>query len=117
MQIPSAIASIAPSGQLAPRERRHFLLEMCKRRVRPGSGSAPELLQRRTAMNLWPDLRGILRDVPWGIVGGVATRAYMPERMTQAMDVLIRPQDEPVVLQRLRQAGYVIASRLAVRGS
>ena len=67
-------------------------------------------------MNLWPDLRGILKDIPWVIVGGVATRAYMPERATQAMDVLIRQADENAVLDRLQAVGYKVESPLAIGG-
>lgn len=67
-------------------------------------------------MHPWPDLRGILQDIPWVIVGGVATRAFMPERMTQDMDVLIRRDDESVALEHLRQAGYTTESPLAIGG-
>jgi hypothetical protein len=116
MQIPSAIAAIAPDGKLSPRQRRRFLIEMCKRRIRPGTGSASEFLRRRTAMNPWPDLRSVLKDIPWVIVGGVATRAYMPERATQDMDVLIRQEDEQVALSCLKTAGYGVISRLAISG-
>jgi hypothetical protein len=115
MQIPAPIAAVAPDGQLAPRQRRHFLIELCRRRIRPGTGSAPEFLRRRTAMNPWPDLRGVLKDIPWVIVGGVATRAYMPERATKAMDVLIRREDEQVALSCLRKAGYEVVSPLSAR--
>jgi len=115
MQIPSAIASIAPDGQLGPRQRRHFLIELCRRRLRPGTGSAPEFLRRRTAMNPWPDLRGVLKDTPW-VIGGVATRAYMPERATKDMDVLVRREDEQVALGCLREAGYEVVSPLSIGG-
>ena len=67
-------------------------------------------------MNPWPDLRGILKDIPWVIVGGVATRAYMPERATQDMDVLIRQADEKAVLDRLQAVGYQVESPLAIGG-
>jgi hypothetical protein len=67
-------------------------------------------------MNPWPDLRGVLKDMPWVIVGGVATRAYMPERATQALDVLVRREDEKAVLDRLRASGYEVASPLAIGG-
>lgn len=116
MPIPFAIASIAPDGQLGPRQRRHFLIELCKRRIRPGTGSAPELLRRRTAVNPWPDLRGVLKDIPWVIADDVATRAYMPERATQDLDVLIRQEDEKAVLDRLQAAGYKVESPLAIGG-
>ena len=67
-------------------------------------------------MNPWPDLRSILSDFPWVIVGGVATRAYMPERMTKDMDILVSRPDGEAVRQRLEEAGYTTVSRLAVPG-
>jgi hypothetical protein len=67
-------------------------------------------------MNPWPDLRGILEDIPWVIVGGVATRAYMPERTTKDMDILIRREDERIALERLQQANYKTESPLALGG-
>lgn len=116
MGIPPAIAAIAPDGQLTPAQRRRFMIDFCLRRIRPGTGSAPEFLQRRTAMNPWPDLRPILEGIPWAIVGGVATRAYMPERGTKDMDILVRQRNGDEVRERLEAAGYHYISRLAVPG-
>lgn len=116
MEIPSAIAAIAPDGQLTPEQRRRFMIDFCLRRVKPGTGSAAEFLQRRTAMNSWPDLRPILQGILWVIVGGVATRAYMPERVTQDLDILVRGQDGALVRKRLEEAGYLYVSPLAVPG-
>ncbi|PJH75204.1 MAG: hypothetical protein CO064_07885, partial [Anaerolineae bacterium CG_4_9_14_0_8_um_filter_58_9] len=81
--IPPAIARIAPDGNLTPRQKRRFLIGMSLRRQKPGAGSGHDFMRRRTADILWPDLREILHDIPWVIVGGVATRAYMPERVTR----------------------------------
>ena len=67
-------------------------------------------------MNRWPDLRSILHGIPWVIAGGVATRAYMPERMTKDLDVLVRYQDGDKVLKRLTAAGYRIISPLTIPG-
>lgn len=67
-------------------------------------------------MHPWPDLRSILQDIPWLIVGGVATRAYMPERATQDMDILIRRADGDRVWQKLHSAGYTRVSDLAIPG-
>ena len=67
-------------------------------------------------MNIWPDLRPILKDVKWAIIGGVATRAYMPERMTKDMDILVHESDGGVVIKQLEKAGYRISSQLAVPG-
>ena len=67
-------------------------------------------------MNPWPDLRPILRGIDWVIVGGVATRAYMPERMTKDMDILVHQSDGEAVVAKLEEAGYQIISRLAIPG-
>lgn len=67
-------------------------------------------------MNRWPDLRPILKGVAWAVVGGVATRAYMPERMTQDMDILVHEKDGESVVKQLEQAGYRISSQLAIPG-
>ncbi len=63
-------------------------------------------------MNPWPDLRPILQGIDWVIVGGVATRAYMPERMTRDLDILAHQNDKDAVLARLKQAGYKMIERL-----
>ncbi len=67
-------------------------------------------------MNQWPDLRSILKGIDWVIVGGVATRAYMPERMTQDMDILVHQNDKDAALAKLQQAGYEILQSLAISG-
>ena len=67
-------------------------------------------------MNPWPDLRPVLTGIPWAVVGGVATRAYMPERATKDLDILVRLQDGDEVQTRLVAAGFKIVSRLAVPG-
>ena len=67
-------------------------------------------------MNPWPDLRPVLQGIPWVVVGAVATRAYMPERATKDLDILVRREDSDEVLERLEAAGYRIVSRLAVPG-
>lgn len=67
-------------------------------------------------MHPWPDLRPILQGIPWVIAGGVATRAYMPERTTQDMDILVRLQDGDEVRARLEAAGYRYVSSLAMPG-
>jgi hypothetical protein len=89
LPVPSAIAKIEPDGNLTPRQMRRFMIDLVKRRVKPGTGSSHEFMRRRTAMNPWPDLRPILEGIEWAIIGGVATRAYMPERMTKDLDIVV----------------------------
>jgi len=116
MDIPPAIAAVAPDGQLTPAQRRRILIDICRRRIRPGTGSSLEFLRRRTAMNPWPDLRPVLQGIPWVVIGAVATRAYMPERATKALDILVRREDGDELRERLEAAGYTFVSDLAVPG-
>lgn len=116
MDLPAAIAAVAPDGKITPARRRRIMIDMCRRRIKPGTGSSYAFLQRRTAMKFWPDLRPILHGLRWAIVGGVATRAYMPERETQDLDVLIHHEDREDAIERLEAVGYVRVSRLAVPG-
>ncbi len=92
--------------QLSPAERRRLMIDICKRRIKPGTGSSYELLMSRTAMNPWPDLRPISKGVRWLIVGAVATRAYTPERATKDLDILIHPEDQDAALAQLQNFLY-----------
>jgi hypothetical protein len=116
LPVPPAIARIAPDGKLTPRQKRRFMIDMLMRRVRSGTGSGHEFIQRRTAMNPWPDLRPSLSGIDWIVVGGVATRSYMPERMTRDLDILIRERDSEAVIARLEAAGYQVSTRLSIPG-
>jgi len=116
MDIPPAIAAIAPDGRLTSAQRRRFMIDFCRRRIQPGTGSGSEFLQRRTATNPWPDLRPILEGIPWIITGGVATRVYMPERGTRDLDILVHRQDGDAIRRRLEAAGYSYVSPPAIPG-
>ena len=67
-------------------------------------------------MNPWPDLRPILQGIDWVIVGGIATRNYMPERMTRDMDILVHHSNGEAAIAKLQQAGYQTIARLAISG-
>lgn len=86
------------------------------RRQQPGTGSAPQFLRERSALYAWPDLRAILKGIRWAVVGAVATRAYMPERMTSDFDILVHHHDGDAALARLNDAGYEVASELSIPG-
>ena len=116
MKIPPTIAAIAPDGQITPAQRRQFIIKMSLRRIKPGTGSSLEFLYRRTAMNSWPDLRPILQGLPWAVVGAVATRAYMPERATKDLDILVHRRDGNETVKRLQAAGYQLISQLMIPG-
>ena len=95
---------------------RRALIEIAGRRQKPGTGSRLELLRRRTALRRWPDLRSVLDGIPWAVAGDVATRNYMPERLTQDLDIVIRADDAEETAGRLREAGYGYLQPLAVGG-
>jgi hypothetical protein len=116
LHVPPAIAKIAPDGNLTSRQMRRFMIDMIKRRIKPGTGSGHDFLRRRTAMNLWPDLRPILKGIQWAMIGGVATRAYMAERMTKDMDIIVHEKDGEAAVKKLQDAGYHIISRLTMPG-
>ena len=91
---------------LEPKEVRRLIIRLASKRQRPGTGSSFEFLRRRTAMTKWPDLRNVLVDIRWATIGGVATRHYMPERVTADLDILIQAKDTPAARERLKRAGY-----------
>jgi len=67
-------------------------------------------------MATWPDLTDLLGGLAWAVVGAVATRAYMPERATQDLDVLVAAEDAAEVRARLGAAGYSQVQALAIGG-
>jgi hypothetical protein len=69
-------------------QTRQKFIAISLRRVKPGSGSTNEFLATRTWRKKVTDLRALI-NTPYVIVGGVATRLYMPERMTDDLDILI----------------------------
>lgn len=114
--IPPTIAKIAPDGNLTPRQIRRMMIDMVLRKGKSGAGSSHEFMRRRTAENNFPDLRPILKDIEWSIIGDVATRTYMPERMTKDLDILVHEKDEEKVIKLLKEAGYQLISKLAIAG-
>ncbi|MBM3497268.1 MAG: hypothetical protein FJX74_01235 [Armatimonadetes bacterium] len=65
----------------------------------------------------WPDLSQVLGPVPWAVMGAVATRHYMPERMTKDLDVLVPVEDGREAARRLRERGWEERGQLTIGGS
>jgi len=80
---------------------RRLIIRLAQKRQRPGTGSGQDFLRRRTAVMQFPDLRPVLDPLSWAVVGAAATRLYMPERMTQDLDVLVRAADAGEAHRRL----------------
>jgi hypothetical protein len=69
--------------------RRRFYLDVGLRKRPMGSGSNMETLMQSEREKLFIDMESLFGDVPAAVVGGVATRAYSPERKTKDIDVLV----------------------------
>lgn len=67
-------------------------------------------------MQAVPDLRRILGAIPWVLVDGLALRAYMPERMTLDVDILVHERDSSNVRQAFLAAGYHVTGQLSIGG-
>ncbi len=99
-----------------PAARRHFYIQMAKNRVRPGSGSGPETLWARTWRRNVFDLRTITK-VPFVVIGGVATRLYAPERVTDDLDILIEAKNADALAADLTGGGCQKLGNLSIGGS
>ena len=99
-----------------PAARRRFYIEMAKKRVRPGSGSGPETLWARTWRRNVFDLR-TLTAVPFVVIGGVATRLYAPERVTDDLDILIEAKNAAALAADLTGGGCQKIGTLSIGGS
>lgn len=86
-------------------QKRKFFLSLVKKRVQPGSGSGLNFLHKRTWSYFVSNLNLILTQAPFVIVGGVATRLYMPERMTLDLAILIKAEDARKIYQDLENVG------------
>jgi hypothetical protein len=96
---------------------RRTLIDIALRRGRPGAGSILDVLRRRTADMVWPDLTVTPHPLPWAVAGAVATRLYMPERTTRDLDVVVMACDMPEVRRRLSAVGFVEQGVLAIGGA
>jgi hypothetical protein len=99
------------------RGRRAFIIDLCRRRQRPGTGSDLAALMEGGPRMEWPDLSQVLGGIPWAAIGAVATRHYMPERATQDLDVIVAAGDGDQAERRLREAGWERRGRLTIGGS
>lgn len=96
---------------------RKILIKIAQRKRGTGTGSHFNFLRERTTQMMWPDLTSILSPIRWAVVGAVATRLYMPERMTQDLDIVIRTVDGSQVRQKLTEAGFIYQGELSIGGS
>lgn len=94
------------------RARRHFYLARGLKKRPVGSGSDLDYLMGlpRKDLRVRPDT--IFLKTPVLVVGGVATRAYMPERQTDDIDFLVMPDAFANAVKELREAGFAKTQNL-----
>jgi hypothetical protein len=93
-----------------------LFLRLALRRAARGTGSPRSLFERRTAIQPIPDLHRILSPVAWVLVGGLALRAYIAERMTLDIDILIHERDAEAARRAFLGAGYHVTEQLSIGG-
>lgn len=98
-----------------PRLATQFL-RLALRRAARGTGSQIAFYSQRTAMHQVPDLQSLLGSVRWVLVGDVALRAYMPERATLDVDILIHERDAHVAQMAFLNTGYRFIGTLGIGG-
>lgn len=91
-------------------------LRLALSRASRGGGSPAEFHERRTSVQPIPDISGILDPLRWALIGGIALRAYAPERMTLDVDIVIHERDIPAAREAFIAANYRIIAELAIGG-
>ncbi len=94
--------------------RRRSFIDIVRRHQRPGAGTSRQVLEERTTYLSWPDLTAVLASLRWAVAGAVAARLYMPERMTQDLDIVVLRADVAAAARRLRDAGYAMLGPLSI---
>jgi hypothetical protein len=85
--------------------------------VKAGSGSNVQFLYQRSWSYPVSNLKSILKLAPFVVVGGVATRLYMPESMTLDLNILIKTQDRTLIYKDLENANSKKIGNLSIAGS
>jgi hypothetical protein len=99
-----------------PADRRRLMLDIVRRRVRPGSGSGLDFLRRRDWREPTMALDFSALRTPFVVVGGVATALYMPLRMTLDVDLLVAEPSEKEMANELVSLGCQEIGPLAFGG-
>jgi len=97
-------------------KRMHFI-KLVTKYVKSGSGSSIQFLNQRTWTYPVANLTQIIKQAAFVIVGGVATRLYMPERMTLDLDILVKAEEAELVYEDLIKAKSQKIAELTISGS
>jgi hypothetical protein len=97
--------------------KRKYFIAMVNKYAKPGAGSGIEFLNQRTWTHPVANIAQIIKQTQFVIVGGVATRLYMPERMTLDLDILVKAEEARLVYQDLIEANSQKIGELTIPGS
>jgi hypothetical protein len=97
---------VGPQNFADPAVRRRFYLERGLRRRPIGAGSDLDMLMQLERTRLFVTMESLFGEITVAVVGGVATRAYAPERVTQDLDILVGRDDYDDAVQRLESTGW-----------
>ncbi len=98
-------------------QKRKQFINLVIKYVKKGSGSSIEFLNKRTWTYPVANLNEIIKQAAFLVVGGVATRLYMPERMTLDLDILVRDEDAQLVYEDLEEANGQKIGDLSIAGT
>jgi hypothetical protein len=98
-------------------ENKKEYIRIANRLAKPGTGSGKKVLRERGAAYGRIDISKHLGSVPFVVVGGLATRLYMPERMTLDIDVLVLRVDMEKAESELKRSGCRKTGDLTIGGS
>ena len=107
MQQPESGTPGAGSVQRPAVADRAFRRAFFFRRMRGHRGDPAALreLWNYRPSGCWPE-SAVLKDISYAVVGGVATRMYMPARTTAGVDLLVEPENFERAISQLIEHGY-----------
>jgi hypothetical protein len=86
--------------------RRRFYLDVGLRKRPMGSGSNMVTLMQSEREKLPIVMESLFGNIPAAVVGGIATRAYSPERKTKDIDILVAHERHEEAAGRLQHLGW-----------
>ena len=98
-------------------QKRKQFINLVMKYVKKGSGSSLEFLNSRSWTYAVTNLNDIIKQADFVIVGDVATRLYMPERMTLDLDILVRTKDAQLLYEDLEKANGQKIGNLSIAGT
>jgi hypothetical protein len=98
-------------------QKRKQFINLVMKYAKKGAGSSIEFLNSRSWTYAVTNLNDIIKQAKFVIVGGVATRLYMPERMTLDLDILVKAEDAQLIYEDIEKARGQKLGNLSIAGT